>query len=195
MRLQAVEFEPTHDARFPILAALLVQTRNLPAYQQFQRQLLTTFSNTESLYTADQVAKACLFSPPANEDLPLLGHLTDLPVTLGTTDKNALPYFQDNKALCEYRHGHFFAGAVEWAQKPLQVPGIYVHGHSYAILAMADWQLGKKDEARAMLAKGNGLDPEIMPTRVVEDPSNAWVAWLFARIQLDEAAALINSNP
>ena len=75
--------------------------------------------------------------------------------------------------------------------KPLKIPGIYVHGHAYAVLAMAYWRLEKRDEARAMLAKGATMAPPIMPLSIAEDPGNAWLAWLFARIQLDEATALI----
>jgi hypothetical protein len=56
---------------------------------------------------------------------------------------------------------------------------------------MADWQLGKTNEARAMLAEGNKLDPKIMPVNVADDPSDLWRNWLYARIQLDEATALI----
>jgi hypothetical protein len=41
------------------------------------------------------------------------------------------------------------------------------------------------------LAKGDQLAPVIIPERIAEDPGNAWLPWLFARIQLDEAAALI----
>ena len=42
-----------------------------------------------------------------------------------------------------------------------------------------------------MLAKGDALAPPIMPLSIAEDPENAWLAWLYARIQLDEATALI----
>ena len=66
-----------------------------------------------------------------------------------------------------------------------------MRGHSYAILAMADWQLGKTNEARAMLAEGNKLDPNIMPATIADDPTDRWQNWLYARTQLDEAAALI----
>src|SRR5207244_7540634 len=96
------------------------------------------------------------------------------------------------KALSEYRQGHY-ADAVEWAQKPLGVSRNSVHGSAYAVLAMAYWRLEKKDEARAMLAKGETLAPPIMPLSIAEDPRNAWVAWLYARIQLDEATALVES--
>jgi len=67
------------------------------------------------------------------------------------------------------------------------------HGQAYAVLAMADWQLGKQDEARALLAKGDALVPGIMPPSIAEDPGTAWLAWLCARIQLDEATALVES--
>jgi hypothetical protein len=60
---------------------------------------------------------------------------------------------------------------------------------------MANWRLGKLDDARAMLAKGDVLAPRSMPAGIAEDPGNEWQAWLYARLQLDEAAALIQSGP
>jgi tetratricopeptide (TPR) repeat protein len=188
----AIEHDPFHDTWFPVLAALLVKTHNRSANEQFCQRLLTTFANTTNFYVADQVAKACLFVPPSEADLSVIGHLADTTVTQGTGDLGAMPFFQDCKALSEYRQRHY-AEAVEWAQKPLTIPGNYVHGHAYAVLAMAYWRLGEKDEARAMLAKGDTLAPPIMPVSIAEDPSNAWLAWLYARIQLDEATALVDS--
>jgi hypothetical protein len=138
------------------------------------------------------VAKACLFLPPSEADLPVIGHLADTTVTQGIGDSGAMPFFQVCKALSEYRQGHF-TEAVEWAQKSVKSPRIEAREHAYAVLAMADWQLGKKDEARAMLAKGDALAPSIMPPSIAEEPGNAWLAWLYARIQLDEATALVGS--
>ena len=57
---------------------------------------------------------------------------------------------------------------------------------------MAYWKLEKKEEARAMLAKGDSLAPREMPASVAGDAGDAWLAWLFARILLDEASALIH---
>ena len=42
-----------------------------------------------------------------------------------------------------------------------------------------------------MLAAGNSLVPDMMPERIANDAGNAWRAWLFARVTLDEATALI----
>jgi serine/threonine protein kinase/tetratricopeptide (TPR) repeat protein len=182
------------NPRYSVLAAFLAQSHNRPAYEQFCQRLLTMFADTTNSYFADQVAKSCLFLPTSVLDLKLISHLADTAVTNGMGDSGATPYYQDCKALSEYRLGHF-AEAIEWAQRPLKVPGIFVHGHTFATLAMAYWQLGDKDEARAMLANGEKLDPNVMPVDVAQDPSNAWLAWLYARIQLDEAAALIRPDP
>jgi tetratricopeptide (TPR) repeat protein len=114
-------------------------------------------------------------------------------LTFGAENKGALPYFQTCKALSEYRQGHY-ARAVEWAQKTLDSSATASHGHASAVVAMAYWKLEKREEARAMLAKGDLLAPREMPARVAEDTGNAWLAWLYARVQLDEAAALIESG-
>jgi serine/threonine protein kinase/Tfp pilus assembly protein PilF len=190
----AFEHQPLKNERYSVLAALLVKNQNRPAYEQLRDRLLSTFAKTTNIFVADQVAKSCLFLPSSGADLQVIGHLADTAVTLGIGDTGALPFFQDSKALSEYRQGRY-ADAIEWAQKPLKIPGIYVHGHSYAVLAMSYWRLGQQDEARAMLAKGDALEPPIMPPSIAEDPGNAWLAWLFARIALDEAAALIQSGP
>jgi len=45
-----------------------------------------------------------------------------------------------------------------------------------------------------MLDKGNALAPAIMPEKVVRENGSDWLAWLYARVQLDEAAALIETE-
>jgi serine/threonine protein kinase/Tfp pilus assembly protein PilF len=185
----AFEHQPLNP-RYAVVAALLVRSHNRPGYEQFCKRLLTLFADTTDVYIADQVAKSCLFLATAEVDLQAVSLLADIAVTRGMGDPGAMPFYQDCKALSEYRRGHF-AEAVEWARKPLKIPGIYVHGHAHAVLAMAYWQLGEKDKARAMLAEGDTLAPPTMPRSIAEDPANAWLAWLYARIQLDEATALI----
>ena len=187
---QAFELQSLNADRYCPLAALLVKTHNRPAYEQFRKQILAAYSGTTNIFVADEVAKASLFLPGPDANLPVIGHLADMTVRLGVGNEGAMPFFEICKALSEYRKGHF-AEAAEWAQKTIQNPRIDAHGHAYAILAMADWQLGKKTEAREMLAEGNALRPVILPVRDAEDPANAWQGWLYARTSLDEASALI----
>ena len=42
-----------------------------------------------------------------------------------------------------------------------------------------------------MLERGNDLSPPVIPARDAEDPGKAWLAWLFARVSLEEAASFI----
>ena len=188
--LVAFDRQPLKDERYGMVAALLLKAQNYPAYEQLRQRLLAMLPNTTNVFAADQVAKACLLRAPSGTDLTVISHLANMTVTLGAGDEGAMPFFEICKALSEYRQGHFTA-AADWAQKSINSPRIDVHGHADAILAMADWQRGKKDEARAVLAEGDELTPGILPEIVAEDPGNAWLVWLFARIQLDEAAALI----
>ena len=190
----AFELQPLNYSRFGTLGALLVKTQNHSAYDQLRKKLLATFATTTNIFIADQVAKACLFAPPSETALPVIARLADRTVTLGSADPGAMPFFAVCKALSEYRQGHF-AEAVEWAQKPLKVPGNYVHPHAYAVLAMAHWRLGEKDQAQTTFAQGEALAPRTMPPAISEDPGNEWLAWLFARVSLDEAAALFQSEP
>jgi len=148
------------------------------------------FRDTGNIFIADQVAKACLFLPASEVDLIAVARLADTAVTLGAQDEGAMPFFQTCKGLAEYRLGHF-ASAAEWAQKSLNSSRKDAYPHAYGVLALADWQLGKKDGARAMLAAGENLAPRVMPPGVAANPGTAWLVWLFARIQLDEAEALI----
>ena len=188
----AFENQP-ESKRYSLVAALLVKTHDRPRYDGFCQKLLSQFSGATDIYVADQVAKSCLYRPGEGIDLKLVDQMIDATLARGSEDSGAMPYFQDSKALVEYRQNHF-ADAVEWAKKPLQIPGLSGHGHTYAVLAMAYWQLGQKDQAQAMLSRGGELQPETMPASVADDPSDLWQHWVYARIQLDEAAALIRSN-
>jgi serine/threonine protein kinase/tetratricopeptide (TPR) repeat protein len=190
----AFKYDPTDRGLYAMLAALLVQAKEHSPYEQFCDTLLAKFGSTTNVYVADQVAKACLFLPGTRANAEVVYRLADLPVTQGADDHLAMPYFEVCKALSEYRQENYDE-AVAWAQKPLKIAGNYSHGHACAILAMAYWRLGKTDNATNMLARGNELAPPHMPAEIANDPGNSWLAWLYARIQLAEATALIQAKP
>jgi len=193
---RSLDYQPSASFRFSEVAALYLKTGNRAAYEQFCKKLFFEHRDTSNIFFADQVAKSCLLLPASEVDLNGVSHLADIAVTLGAGDAGAVPFFSVCKALAEYRLGHF-ASAAEWAQKALNSPRKDAYPHAYGVLALADWKLGKKDEARAMLAHGENVAPRVMPAYVVEDAGTAWLVWLYARIQLEEAEALIcpPSNP
>lgn len=186
----AVRYDASAASRFSFLGALLAKTHNVPAYEQFCAEILKSYSDTTNIFIADQVAKACLFLPSQRVDLKAVGHLADMAVSMGTGDEGAMPYFCICKALSEYRQGHY-AEAADWARKPLGTPFTDSYGHAYAILSMAEWRLGQTSGAREAFARAEALAPAALPADIANDPGDGYLAWLFARVTLEEASELM----
>jgi tetratricopeptide (TPR) repeat protein len=187
-----VKYEPTGEYRYHTLALLLAITGGRQPYGPLCQKIVAMFTNTSNAYFNERTAEDCLFLPDSGVDLKLMDELAGKSVSLGGTYPDA-PYFQVAKAMSTYRLGRF-AEAIEWAEKTIKSTIIYPNAHAYAILAMAHWKLGEKDVARLMLGKGESLTPKISPERESVDLGDSWVAWLEARISLDEAAGLIQSS-
>jgi serine/threonine protein kinase len=181
--------KPDNHYGYHMLAALLAITRNQPAYNQLCQKILPMFAGTTDCYIAERVSDDCLLLPDSGADVQAVDKLADIAVAC-TNDANTIPYFQACKALSEYRQGQF-SEAVVWAEKSLKTDQAFAQAKGCAVMAMADWRLGKKTEARTLLAKGNALAPRISSAQDTVDLGDSWVAWLFARITLNEAFALI----
>ncbi len=187
-----VSHQPAEYYRYYILAPLLVMAHDRPAYEQLCPKMLALFTNTMNPYVAERVAQSCLLLPDSGADLRAVDQLADKAVMRGSGEAY-LPFFQVCKAMSNYRLGRF-PEAVEWAEKSLKSSQIDAQAKAYAVLAMAHWQLDQKDEARAMLAKGDLLAPNLSAARNTGDIGNGWLAWIIARVSLDEATALIQSR-
>jgi serine/threonine protein kinase len=199
---RALKHQPADHPRYHELAPLLVVTHDEDAYKQLCQEMFRRFGNTTHSYTADRVAKSCLLSPHSAVDLLLLDKLADTALAAGEEDV-CMPLFQMGKGLSMLRSGNF-EKAIEWTGKTLNSSFVHAKAQGYAILAMAHWHLRRKDEARAMLAKGNTLAPAIASDDPAARPGEKkWVrfyetayhARLLARIQLEEASSLIEPGP
>jgi tetratricopeptide (TPR) repeat protein len=195
----ALELDPDNQDRSHRLAPLLAMTGDRFAYEKLCQRSLATYADTADPFAADRVAKDCLLLPSPELDLRVTDRLADTAVTVGKDGSRyseyhrlSMPYFQLCKALSEYRQGHF-APAVEWAQKSLQDAHNNSQAQAYPVLAMAQWRLGEKDLARAALAEADASVARISPGRNNEE--GVWLGWIFAKIWLDEAMALIDSGP
>jgi tetratricopeptide (TPR) repeat protein len=189
----AVELQPTDHYRYHTLAGLLVVNHNRPAYERLCKDLVARFGDTLNPYIAERVVQDCLVSPNSGVDLALVDRLADTAVTRGGGEA-ALPYFQAAKAMSDYRLGRFNE-AIEWAEKAAMSPTAEApaKAKAFAVQAMANWQLGKMEAAREMLAKVDTLTPSISREGDAGDLGESWVAWLMARISIDEAKSLTQS--
>ena len=98
--------------------------------------------------------------------------------------------------MSSYRLGRF-REAIEWAEKATMNPVADppAKAKAFAVSAMANWQLGEKEPARAALANGETLTPHISREGESVDLGESWVAWTMARVSLEEATKLIPTDP
>jgi tetratricopeptide (TPR) repeat protein len=190
--LLAFQLKP-YAGHYTVIGALIAKSRNHTAYEQYCQKLLSLYGTTTNYMTADDVARACLFLPDEKLDLTAISRLADETVVLGASDEAAMPFLEICKALSEYRLGNYNE-AADWAQKSLDSPRVEAHVFACAVLAIADWKLGKENDAHAMLAAGEILTPRSMPKSAIDDPGNLWLFWLYSRIQMDEAEMLIQGG-
>ncbi len=187
----AVGHQPGSIDRYHGLAPLLAMAGDRAGYEQLCREIITAFGDTTNPNVADKAAKDCLLLPAAGVDLKTLDRLADVAVSADHGDPST-PYFRVCKALVEYRLGRQ-AEAIEWAEKVTNDSPTFARAHAHAVLAMANWELGRKEAAAEALARGDALAPVGLPAGL-EKMDDAWLTWLFARISLDEAAGLINAE-
>ncbi len=185
----AIEHQPAEHYRYHMLAAALAATHDRPGYEQLCRRIIATFTNTTNPYIAERMAKDCLILPHSGVELLSVDKMADTAVAAGRSGTDT-PIFQTCKALSNYRLGRF-KEAVEWAEKALNGSQVHAKAQACTILAMAHWNLGHADEARAELAEGDKLVSTSVSARDNEDVAKEWVAWILARIWLDEATSLI----
>ena len=152
-----LQYEPTDHYNYHRMAALLAITQNRPVYEQLCLKFVTTFTNTTNPYIDERMVQDCLLLPNSGVDLHLIDSRADASITYAAT--NDLPYFQACKAMSEYRLGHY-SEANKWADKVIESSIASAQAKAYAVSAMAHWQLGQKDNAQTMLAKGNALMPD-----------------------------------
>jgi tetratricopeptide (TPR) repeat protein len=190
----ALENQPSDHYRYHTLAGLLAVTDDQSGYKDLCQRLVSKFLHPANPFIAERIVQDCLLLPSSGVDLESIDNLADTAVTLGTGDPS-MPYFHACKAMANYRQGRFHE-AISWAEKAVnsRTAEAQAKAKAFAILAMANWQTGEKSAAREALAKGDESVPKLLPQDDALDLGESWVAWLIARISLDEAAALMDTH-
>jgi tetratricopeptide (TPR) repeat protein len=189
----ALQLDPNEHYRYHTLAGLLAMNQDRSGYEQICKTLLAKFGSPTNPFVAERIVQDNLLLPDSGVDLELMDRLADTAATLGSGIPE-VPYFQACKAMSNYRLGRF-AEAIEWGEKAASSSVDFAKAKAYAVMAMAYWQLGQNERAKLMLGKGDALVPSIPSGSEAEDLGESWVAWLMARVSLNEAAASIQPTP
>ncbi|HTR41594.1 MAG TPA: protein kinase [Pseudomonadales bacterium] len=182
------------------LGTALVEAGNPAAYRNFCEQTVSHFWGATNPVIAERTIKISLLLPP---DEKTLASLQPFEETAARSFANAdlsnvdsvfhAAWGSVSLSLIEYRRGNY-AKAADWCRRCLAYSQDNQPRTATAeiILAMSDFQLGKKAEAASQLARGR----EIIENRFQSslDPGDGeqgfWFDWIFGRIILSEAEKL-----
>ncbi|HZI32804.1 MAG TPA: serine/threonine protein kinase, partial [Candidatus Binatia bacterium] len=178
----------------------LLEAGNVSGYEEFRRLAVEHFSKTINPVPAERVIKESLLMPASVDFLAALQPLAETAsnsLAVGPSPGESMAAWRSfSLALMEYRRGNY-TGVEYWHQKSLGYKNSNdVRDATFQILlAMTHYQLGEIGQARSELALGrqrveawfNGL-----PTGTGEP--GFWFDWVFARILLREATALMKKS-
>lgn len=177
-----------------------IENEDLPSYEHFRQAAVTQFAHTTDPVFAERTLKISLLTPA---DAQLLQRLEPLSEVSATSMKNAAPddimaaWRCISLALMAYRQG-YTPTARMWCQQCLCCtqynPSRVATAH--VIQSMACFQLGETNEAASELAEGRELIDSQFSKGLQEGNGleGFWYDWLFARILLHEADALITPS-
>jgi eukaryotic-like serine/threonine-protein kinase len=180
---------PSDHSAYHYLAAIFIQTGDVERYRRHCDEILRRFGKTSDPVTAERMAKDCLILPPSASDLAIIASMADRAIAAGAN--KPWPYFQFAKGLAEYRLGRF-ESAASWMEKVAAAEGDWHRAvQAQMVLAMAQHQLGRTNDARASLARGLESAQARLPKGGKGNLDNQWNDWVIAHALMREAKALV----
>jgi eukaryotic-like serine/threonine-protein kinase len=174
------------------LAAVLVQSADLAAFEQLRQQMLSRFGESTNPVLAGRIVRDCLILPWSGAELERVGRIADAALQAGSNHW-AWNHLQFAKALAEYRQGDFVA-AVDSLQNPLRDQGkdIVRDVEAYMVLAMAQHRRGYPGYARDALTTALGLAARLPSSDNDLQDWKAWNDWVIVQALMREAEELVN---
>jgi tetratricopeptide (TPR) repeat protein len=181
-------------------SVVLAELGERAAYEIFCREPIKRYGDISDPTIAERILKNSLLLPSSPELLASLAPLASrieqsIPTNILSARYNDMvPWRCMALALMNYRGGQY-AESARWSSLGLKLasgPNLSQVASMYAILAMADHQLGRDDEARAELAKSHQEIAERFKTPFVNADDE--FDWLLARLLEREAAAVVEGQ-
>ncbi len=179
-------------------ATCFLMAGDAAAYREHCRAMAAQFKGTGDPLVADSVCKTCLLllDTVPIADLPIQTIRNATPKTPPTLKK----WFLGCCGLIAYRQG-LFEEAVDWSKKNTE-PTEEWGALALVVRAMAERQLGQRDEANKTLAQAEALIPMELRTLGTEgytglmpaSAKNTQSDWLLAEILRREAVQLIRGG-
>jgi hypothetical protein len=186
------------------LGPALLELGNTSGYERFRQEAIDRFIVAACPFP-DRIVKISLLVPANERVIASLNPVAEATAhSVVAADAGGDPFqaawHSVALALFEYRKGDF-AKAEEWCRRCLAYPEYNAPraATAHVILAMSCQQQGQawKAEARTELASGREIIEAKFkgPLNLGTPVQGFWFDWVFARILLREATALVEASP
>jgi serine/threonine protein kinase len=174
------------------LAPLALELEGHEPYERLRGRVLMNYLPAQSTRSAQQVLKICLLTPAEPAMLETLADVAKVCESNIAGPNRILPnpdWEAFSMALYHLR-AQDYPAVLEWRRRCFSAPKLsrVCVTSTRAVAAMAAFQLGKIEEARADLAKAR-TDCDTMT--ITADFKNTWWDWIIARLLVREAEAVM----
>ncbi|HEX9048329.1 MAG TPA: serine/threonine-protein kinase [Verrucomicrobiae bacterium] len=178
---------------------VLIELGDFPGYEEFRRGAIARFRETTDPLFAERTLKISLLTTADADQMTALEKFYNIAAPTakkGPGNELITAARCISLALMDYRR-ESFPNAKSWCRQAmiLQNPtNLCITAEAYLIQGMSDYRSGQTREAQQELAKGRELIEGKFATGISQNESiveGYWCDWLFARIILREAQALI----
>ena len=173
----------------------LAELGDKTGYEDFRQAAITRYKNTTDSIVAERICKISMLLPADEKVIGSLDNLYDV-ATGGQKnpelESGMKAWASISLGMVDYRRGHY-EKSIEWCGQCLASTNVSITATAQLVLAMAHHQLNQETEARNELALGRNPIESIFqkPLSVGSVQKGFYFDWVFARILLREALALI----
>jgi serine/threonine protein kinase len=179
---------------------LLLELGDLQEYERFRELAVAHYAKTTNPLPAERVVKISLLTPADGKllaELQPLEEIASKSLSAGDVDVSLAAWRSFSLALMEYRRGNY-AGAEARCERAMACSDANASrdANLKLVLAMTHIHVGKDDLARSELAQAR----EKIESRfnqgleIGAGAEGFWFDWVFARVLLHEAVALIGES-
>jgi hypothetical protein len=183
---------------------VLIELGDTDGYERFRQTAVARVADAAYPF-ADRIIKISLLRPANEKILEALEPLAEVAAKSFVTNVNAdgdvflAAWRSVSLALMEYRRGDYTRAAA-WCRRCLDYPEYNAPRAATArvILAMSAQHLGQTGEARSELTQARSMIEDKFKKNGLDRGTGVqgfWFDWIFARILLGEATALIEGTP